>query len=129
MNSISAGKPVEMLAFSMPDGNGGLKLATRADASKEWRVLGNFHSFLGSDFGAWGSGKKMHNVRLAQDDKGVFWVVFNPDKDGEVAAYTFTEDFEKWKPQEYRRADSGFAQALPSSVKFNEPSEETLQGQ
>ena len=125
----TAGKPVEMLAFSMPDGNGGLKLATRADASKEWRSLGNFHSFLGSDFGAWGSGKKMHNVRLAQDHNGSFWIVFNPYKEGEVAAYTFTEDFEKWKPQEYRRSDSDFMAAIPPSVKFAEISEETVQGQ
>ncbi len=128
-NSIYAGNPVEMLAFSMPDGNGGLKLATRSDASKEWRTLGNFHSFLGSDFGAWGSGKKMHNVRLAQDDKGTFWMVFNPDKDGEVAAYTFTDNFENWKPQEYRRSDSNYMKALPSSVKFAELTEETVQGQ
>lgn len=35
INAISAGTPVEMLAFSMPDDNGGLKLATRTDASKE----------------------------------------------------------------------------------------------
>ncbi|MDE6741874.1 MAG: carbohydrate binding domain-containing protein [Muribaculaceae bacterium] len=129
ITSITAGKPVEMLAFSMPDGNGGLKLATRTDASKEWRTVGNFHSFLGSDFGAWGSGKKMHNVRLAQDNNGIFWIVFNPDKDGEVAAYTFTENFENWKPQEYRRADSDYMKAIPSSVQFAELSEETVQGQ
>ena len=129
INGISAGKPVEMLAFSMPDGNGGMKLATRSDASKEWRTLGNFHSFLGSDFGAWGSGKRMHNVRLAQDDKGTFWVVFNPDKEGEVAAYTFSNNLENWKPQEYRRADSDYMKALPASVKFAELTEETVQGQ
>ncbi|MDE5849903.1 MAG: carbohydrate binding domain-containing protein [Muribaculaceae bacterium] len=128
-SSLMAGTPVEMLAFSMPDGNGGLKLATRSDSGKEWRPIGNFHSFLGSDFGAWGSGKKMHNVRLAQDDKGTFWVVFNPDKDGEVAAYTFSDNFESWKPQEYRRADSDYMSALPSSVKFTELTEETVQGQ
>ncbi|MDE5870540.1 MAG: carbohydrate binding domain-containing protein [Muribaculaceae bacterium] len=126
---MSAGQPVEMLAFSMPDGNGGLKLATRSDASKEWRTLGNFHSFLGSDYGAWGSGKKMHNVRLAQDDKGTFWVVFNPDSKGEVAAYTFSDNLENWKPQEYRRSDSNYMSALPSSVKFTELTEETVQGQ
>ena len=129
ITSISAGRPVEMLAFSMPDGNGGLKLATRADASKEWRTLGNFHSFLGSDFGAWGSGKKMHNVRLAQDDNGTFWIIFNPDKEGEVTAYTFTENFENWKPQEYRRSDSDYIKALPSSVRFADISEEMVQGQ
>ncbi|MDE6291192.1 MAG: alpha-L-arabinofuranosidase, partial [Muribaculaceae bacterium] len=118
-----------MLAFSMPDGNGGLKLATRPDASKEWRTLGNFHSFLGSDFGAWGSGKRMHNVRLAQDDKGTFWIVFNPDKEGEVAAFTYTENLENWKPQEYRRSDSDYMKDLPSSVKFADLTEETVQGQ
>ncbi|MDE5813836.1 MAG: carbohydrate binding domain-containing protein, partial [Muribaculaceae bacterium] len=124
-----AGQPVEMFAFSMPDGNGGLKLATRTDSSKEWRALGNFHSFLGSDFGAWGSGKKMHNVRLAQDDNGYFWILFNPDKDGEVTAYTFTDNFENWKPQEYRRTDSDQLLALPSSVRTVELTEETIQGQ
>ncbi|MDE6548923.1 MAG: carbohydrate binding domain-containing protein [Muribaculaceae bacterium] len=127
--SITAGNPVEMLAFSMPDGNGGLKLATRSDSGKEWRTIGNFHSFLGSDYGAWGSGKKMHNVRIAQDDKGTFWVVFNPDKNGEVAAYTFSENFENWKPQEYRRSDSNYMSELPPSVQFAELTEETVQGQ
>ncbi|MDE6562524.1 MAG: carbohydrate binding domain-containing protein [Muribaculaceae bacterium] len=128
-NSITAGNPVEMLAFSMPDGNGGLKLATRSDSGKEWRTIGNFHSFLGSDYGAWGSEKKMHNVRIAQDDKGTFWVVFNPDKNGEVAAYTFSENFENWKPQEYRRSDSNYMSELPPSVQFAELTEETVQGQ
>ena len=128
-SSITAGNPIEMLAFSMPDGNGGLKLATRSDSGKEWRTIGNFHSFLGSDFGAWGSGKKMHNVRIAQDDKGTFWVVFNPDNNGEVAAYTFTENFENWKPQEYRRSDSDYMSELPPTVHFTELTEETVQGQ
>ncbi|MDE7347904.1 MAG: alpha-L-arabinofuranosidase [Muribaculaceae bacterium] len=127
--SASAGKPVEMLAFSMPDGNGGLKLATREDSGKEWRTIGNFHSFLGSDYGAWGSAKRMHNVRITRDDRGTFWIVFNPDKNGEVSAYTFSENFEIWKPQEYRRSDSDYMSELPSSVKFNDLTEETVQGQ
>ncbi|MCM1490612.1 MAG: carbohydrate binding domain-containing protein [Muribaculum sp.] len=122
-----AGSPVEVLAFSMPDGNGGLKLATRG-RNNEWNSLGNFYGFLSSDFGAWGSGKRMHNVRLAQDADGKYWVVFNPDKDGEVVAYASSDNFEVWTPQEYRRADSDFMKALPASVKFNSLSEETVQG-
>lgn len=134
MNSIGsidalAGNPVEMLAFSMPDGTGGLKLATRASSDKEWRSIGNFWTFLGSDYGSWGSGKRMHNVRLAQDDSGKFWIVFNPDKNGEVAAYTCTDNLETWIPQEYRRADSDYMKALPSSVKFAPVEEATVQGQ
>lgn len=125
---VFAGKPVETLAFSMPDGNGGMKLATRSAKDKEWKSIGNFYNFLSSDYGAWGSGKRMHNVRLAQDSDGKYWVVFNPDKNGEVVAYASSDNFELWTPQEYRRADSDFMKALPASVSFAELSEETVQG-
>lgn len=126
--SCLAGNPVELLAFSMPDGTGGLKLATRAGAGKEWRPIGNMYSFLGSDFGAWGSQKKMHNVRVGQADDGTYWVTFNPDKNGEVVAYTSTGNFENWLPQEYRRADSNYMKSLPASVQLAQLSEETVQG-
>lgn len=125
---VFAGKPLEVLAFSMPDGNGGLKLATRDNSKKEWRSLGYFYSFLGSDFGAWGSGKRMHNVRLAQDPDGKFWIVFNPDKNGEVAAYASTDNFEVWTPQEYRRSDSDFIKEIPSGIQFSEIIEADVQG-
>lgn len=126
--SSYAGTPVELLAFSMPDGAGGMRLATRTGSDKEWRSIGNMWSFLGSDYGSWGANKRMHNVRIGQDDSGRFWVVFNPDKNGEVAAYTSTDNFESWVPQEYRRSDSDYMKAIPSSVKFADITEETVQG-
>ncbi|MDE6478956.1 MAG: alpha-L-arabinofuranosidase [Muribaculaceae bacterium] len=125
---LFAGKPVEMLAFSMPDGNGGLKIASRADSNKEWHTIGNFHSFLGSDYGAWGSAKKMYNVRIGQDDKGTYWVIFNPDKNGEVVAFTSSPDLEHWTPQEYRRSDSDYIKELPSSVSFTTLTDASVQG-
>lgn len=127
MTSIdaTAGKPLEVFAFSLPDGNGGLKLATR-DNNKEWRSIGNLHSFLVSDFGAWGSGKRMHNVRLSQDDNGRFWILFNPDKNSEVAAFASTDNFEVWTPQEYRNAGSDFMNELPSSVSFPDLTEQNV---
>lgn len=128
VDNCLAGNPVEMLAFSMPDGTGGLKLATRASNDKEWRTIGGSYSFLGSDFGAWGSQKKMHNVRMGRDKSGNYWVVFNPDKAGEVVAYTSTDNFESWLPQEYRRSDSDYMKSLPVSVHFSELSEETVHG-
>lgn len=123
-----AGSPVEVLAFSMPDGNGGMKLATRKSKDKEWQSVGNFYSFLGSDYGAWGSGKRMHNVRLGQDADGKFWIVFNPDKNGEVVAYASSDNFEVWTPQEYRRSDSDFIEELPASLKLPKISDEIVQG-
>lgn len=126
--TVNAGNPVELLAYSLPDGIGGLRLAYRASSDKGWRPVAGSYSFLGSDYGAWGSGKKMHNVRIGQDSDGRYWVVFNPDKDGEVSAYTFTENFENWKPQEYRRSDSDFMKAIPESVKFNVLSDEKVEG-
>ncbi len=128
ISNILAGTTVEMLAFSMPDGNGGLKLASRTDADKEWRSIGNFHSFLGSDYGAWGSGKKMHNVRIGQDADGIYWVLFNPDKNGEVIAYTSSPDLEHWTPQEYRRSDSEYIKELPSTLTLQSISDTSVQG-
>lgn len=128
VSETAAGKPVEMFAFSMPDGAGGLKLATRSGSDKEWRSIGNFWTFLGSDYGKWGSEKRMHNVRIAQDDNGKYWVVFNPDKNSEVAAYTCSDDFESWMPQEYRRADSDYMKALPSSINFAPLTETSVEG-
>ncbi|MDE6648617.1 MAG: carbohydrate binding domain-containing protein [Muribaculaceae bacterium] len=127
-NQSFAADHMEMLAFSMPDGSGGLKLASRSGTGKEWRTVGNFHSFLGSDFGAWGRGKRMHNVRIGQDDSGTFWILFNPDIEGEVVAYTSSTDFEHWKPQEYRRSDSDYMKELPSSVKFSMLTDASVQG-
>lgn len=121
-----AGNPVEMLAFSMPDGGGGLKLAVKN--GNDWRSIGNFWSFLGSDYGSWGGGKKMHNVRLSQDADGRYWLLFNPDKNSEVTAYTSSDNFEVWKPQEYRRSDSDYMKALPSSVSFAPLTEATVEG-
>lgn len=123
-----AGTPVQLLAYSMPDGTGGMKLATRTAADREWRTIGNSWTFLGSDYGAWGSQKRMHNVRIGRDDGGTYWVVFNPDKEGDVVAYTSTGNFEVWLPQEYRRSDSDYMKAIPASVQFADLSEETVQG-
>lgn len=126
--SCMAGNPVELFAYSMPDGAGGMRLATRASADKEWRTVGGSWSFLGSDFGKWGAQKRMHDVRIGRDDDGTFWVVFNPDKEGEVVAYTRTDNFENWIPQEYRRSDSDYMKATPASVQWGYLSEQTVQG-
>lgn len=123
-----AGQPVEMLVYSIPDGTGGLRLASRTQSTNEWRTVGGAYSFLGSDFGAWGSQKKMHNVRIGQDADGKFWLMFNPDKAGEVIAYTSTDNFENWLPQEYRRSDSDYMKAIPSTVEFSPLSEQSVQG-
>lgn len=126
--SVFGGRPVEMLAFSMPDGAGGLKIASRSSADKDWKTIGNFHSFLGSDYGSWGSGKRMHNVRIGQDDNGTYWVLFNPDKNNEVVAYTSSPDLQHWTPQEYRRSDSDYMKELPSSLTLSPLSEAKVQG-
>ncbi|MDE6017592.1 MAG: carbohydrate binding domain-containing protein [Muribaculaceae bacterium] len=128
-NMAVSGNPAEILAFSLPDGSGGLKLAYRASSDKAWSSIGNNHSFLGSDFGVWGKGKKMYNVRIGQDDNGTYWIIFNPDKNGEVIAFTSSPDFEHWKPQEYRRSDSDFMSEIPSSVVFKELTDASVQNQ
>lgn len=125
--SMEAGSPVEILAFSMPDGAGGMRLATRASSDKEWRTIGNHHSFLSSDYGTWGPGKRMHNVRIGQDADGTFWVLFNPDKNNQVVGFTSSPDLEHWKPQEYRRSDSDFMKEIPGTVSFSPISDASVE--
>lgn len=121
------GKPVDVFAFSMPDGTGGLKLATK-DRNDRWHSIGNFYNFLSSDFGPWGSGKRMYNVRLDRDTAGKYWIIFNPVVNGEVVAISSTDNFEVWTPQEYRRSDSAFIEELPSDFIMPELLDETVEG-
>lgn len=129
LQPAAGGTPVELLSYSLPDGSGGMKFATRQPGGENWKSFGNGWTLLGSDFGAWGSGKKMHNVRMAQDDAGRYWVVFNPDKEGEVTAFTWSPDLETWMPQEYRRSDSGFERELPQELSLPELTEAEVAGQ
>lgn len=104
-NSIPAddAESVSLFAYSSADGKGGLKLAW-LDGT-EWVLFGDGKDFLKSDFGPWGSMKKMYSPVLCKTKDGwrcLFWV---SDKK-ETVASADSHDLLNWKPQRYAVNDS-----------------------
>ncbi len=92
-----------LFAYSAVDGKGGLKLAFKD--GNEWTSFGEGMDFLKSDFGPWGSMKKMFSPVLCKTQDGwrcLFWV---SDKNETVAAAD-SHDLLNWKPQRYVVSDS-----------------------
>ena len=102
--------------YSNPDGNGGLKLAYE-ETPGEWKSLGHNFSFLGSDFGAWGEGKKMWTPELYHSTDG--WkAVFSVTPSASVYAVAESPNLINWKPQEYISADELYSLSFRKDPKF-----------
>lgn len=121
--SLCAGA-TDLFFYSPEDGNGGLKLAVKNEDGS-WRSIGNGYDFVKSDFGAWGSHKKMWNPQLFPTPSG--WVcLFRATSNGSVIGVAESPDLMSWKPQKYMnpadtskltyRTNVGF---LPASVEIN----------
>lgn len=107
---------VEMFTFANPDGHSGLRVALRKPDDKKWHIEKDY-TIVNSDFGAWGSGKRMFNPELMQDSvTGTWYVIFNPDHHATVGAITSSKDFFNWTPQEYMHAND-VEKVLPPTVK------------
>ncbi len=90
----------DLFFYSPSDGSGGLRFAVK-DSSGNWRTIGNGYDFVRSDFGAWGSLKKMWNPQLFPTSKGGWALLFRADPKGEVIGLAETQDMLSWKPQKY----------------------------
>lgn len=80
------------------DGKAGLQLAWRTEGGKQ-RLVGNGYAFLRSDYGPWGSDKRLYNPVLFRCTKGLWHCVFDVDPSGETKGYTVSDDRMPWKPQ------------------------------
>ena len=95
-----ASSGVEMLNYSMPGGDSGLRLAWRPDSTSQWQPLG--YDFVKNDFGPWGSHKKMYAPRLFVNASDSLWTaVWKATPEGDVFALSTTDDFRVWSPQRY----------------------------
>lgn len=107
----------------------GLHFAWSADG-KRWNKIGNEYSFVKSDYGAWGSGKRMYDPVLERRADGSWVCSWPVDKDGATLAYTETGDLLLWKPQDYFPAASVTSpnrNAQRSQVTFGDGSQATGQ--
>lgn len=79
--------------------NNSLRMAYSYDM-RSWQSVGNNRGFVNSDFGAWGSGKKMLS-HSAVCDADRWYVVWSLNNRVNQFATTQTPNFWNWKPQDY----------------------------
>lgn len=78
----------------------GLHLAWSADG-RRWNKIGGDYAFVKSDYGPWGSGKRMYDPVLERMPGGVWACSWLVGKDGKTLALTESRDLLLWKPQDY----------------------------
>lgn len=100
------------------DGQSGLMmLESESQDSPKWSNRGTEQRLTGSDFGAWGSGKKMYNPRVFRDAADGSWhLIFNVDKEGTASSYSSSPDLINWTVQEYRYPADARALVPPTAV-------------
>jgi len=92
---------VYMFSYSNADGAGGLKLAWSSDGSR-WVSIAGGMSFVNSDFGPWGSGKRMIRPHLVQTRGDGRWhCVWEVSKTGKTCAYVDSPNLMDWRSQKY----------------------------
>lgn len=90
---------VWLCAYSSENGAGGLKFAW-SENEKEWHRIGNGYQFVSSDFGPWGSHKKMYDPQLYKTVTGWRALWYVSDK-RETVACADSPDLMRWEPQKY----------------------------
>ena len=100
---VSVANGANLFYYSPKDGKGGLRFAVE-NKDGIWHEIGDKFNFVSSDFGSWGSGKKMYDPVLVKTAGG--WnLYFTVIPGSPVVAVTETNDFIHWKPQEYFNRD------------------------
>lgn len=78
----------------------GLQIAWSIDR-ENWHGIGPEFRFLGSDFGAWGSQKKMISPFLFQDKNGLYHCLWTLNNETGQMAHAASSDLINWKRQSY----------------------------
>lgn len=98
---LRANEPDSAYIFAYGDENGGGLYFTWSIDQDNWHTIGNKYPFLRSDYGRWGSQKRMYDPFLFQASDGQWHSVWSlNDTDGAVA-HAVSSDLVYWKPQSY----------------------------
>lgn len=82
------------------DHKNGLHIAYSVDG-KNWISIGNEFSFLRSDYGRWGSSKKMFDPVLVKSSSTEWACYFFTEAEHKVVGVAYSTDLVLWKPQDY----------------------------
>lgn len=87
-------------------GQGGLLFAWSTDKDR-WQTIGNNYTFVRSDYGTWGSQKKMFDPALYIAPDGVWHCVWSLNDKHDTFAYVSTKDLVYWGRQSYPHLHTG----------------------
>ncbi len=85
---------------SRNSGRNGLHFAWSADGVR-WQEIGPEYSFVKSDYGDWGSQKRMLEPHLLRRADGVWTAWWKVNEQEDVIAVATSPDLVHWKPQSY----------------------------
>jgi alpha-L-arabinofuranosidase len=88
-----------IFAYGMENGSG-LYYAWSLDKN-EWHSIGHHHVFLRSDYGRWGSQKRMYDPYIIQTPDKQWHCVWSLNREDGAIAYTVSKNLTHWKPQSY----------------------------
>ena len=98
---MNAPDSVYLFSYAQADGRSGLKFAWSGDKER-WHIVADSYEYLKSDFGPWGSGKKMYAPMLVQSRTDNSWhCLWLTTKSGQVMAHAASDDLLTWKAQSY----------------------------
>ncbi|MGV3705495.1 MAG: alpha-L-arabinofuranosidase C-terminal domain-containing protein [Arcticibacter sp.] len=97
-------QPDSVYLFSY--GTNGLRFAWSQD-KQHWTSIGNGHPYVKSDYGAWGSEKKMYTPYLIQGKGGQWQAVWSLNDRTLQFAHASSADLLSWGPQSYPYLQKG----------------------
>ncbi|SFU56168.1 Carbohydrate binding domain-containing protein [Pustulibacterium marinum] len=84
----------------------GLHFAWSTD-KVNWHKIGPEHGFLFSDYGRWGSQKRLVQPFLFQDTNGLWHAIWSVNESDTAFAHAASEDLVHWKRQSYPMPSNG----------------------
>ena len=123
---------VYLFSYASANGVGGLRFAWSGDG-QQWMSVAQDYTYLNSDFGPWGSGKKMFSPMLVQSREDNRWhCLWLTTQSGQVMAHAASDDLLTWDPQAYfypkDRGQYQPAQAWPVSEQTVTLNRQSLRG-
>ncbi|MBR3479006.1 MAG: alpha-L-arabinofuranosidase [Bacteroidaceae bacterium] len=91
---------VYLFTYAIPqDPHKGIHIAYSADG-KSWTAIGQDQSFVSSDFGSWGSQKRMFHPSVIKDGDR-WYAVWQVNDNTNQFATAWSDKLSVWKPQDY----------------------------
>lgn len=105
-------------------GTNGLRFAWSQD-KQNWKVIGNGHPYVRSDYGEWGREKKMITPYLFKENNGKWQLVWGLNDRTLQFAHASSEDLVSWGPQSYPYLQKG-KNVLKPVISYDEKSKNYL---